>query len=150
MEHLHCWPRTRERLGNGGISLTGEFKSPSHCQWVCHLLLSFPCLQNINHSKKTGHQQTTPSMYRNYISYLTSWRHCSTCSWTNYKAAHSADPRSNMNSYATFPHICLFLQMIEVPLTQNLWKWFWNHISPCYRPVSTSTYFCLLLFFLIV
>lgn len=97
--------------------------------------------------KKTGHQQTTPSMYCNYISYLTSWRHCSTCSWTNYKAAHSADPCLNMNSYATFPHTCLFLQMIEVPLPQNLWKWFWNHTSPCYRPVSTSTYFHLLLFF---
>ena len=43
-EHLHRWPRTRERAGNGGVSLSGEFKSRSYRRWVCSFLLSFPCL----------------------------------------------------------------------------------------------------------
>jgi hypothetical protein len=72
----------------------------------CVLLAFFPVFlhKNTNHSEKTDHQQITPSTYRNCTSCSTSWRRYSVCSRTDYKTARSANPRSNMNPYATSPH----------------------------------------------
>jgi hypothetical protein len=40
-EHFYRRPRTGERLGNGGVSLFGEFKSRGYRRWVCSFFFAF-------------------------------------------------------------------------------------------------------------
>jgi len=101
-EHF-CRTRTGKTMGNWSVSRSGEFKSRSYRRRARFFFFSVSL--NTNRSEKTGHPQTTPSTYRNCISYSTSWRRYSPCSQTGYKMGRSPDPRSNMNPYVDSAHI---------------------------------------------